>query len=81
MGHIGTTYQGKGRVCREVWIGQTQRVRALGGERPIGTATYGGKGFKERTRVSGERPIPCQTTIGVGSATFGTMSYLVFSDI
>ena len=41
----------------EVRISQTGRSRALGGERPMGTATYGGKGFKERTRVTGERPI------------------------
>ena len=28
-----------------------------GGERPMGTTIYGGKGFKEKTRLSGERPI------------------------
>ena len=27
------------------------------GERLMGAAVYGGKGFKERPRVSGERPI------------------------
>ena len=54
-GSVGTTDQGKGRVCREVRIGQTGRSRALGSERPIGTTTYRGKRFKERT--SAERPI------------------------
>ena len=44
-------------LCREVGIGQTGRGRALGGEGPLGTAAHGGRGFKERTRVSGERPI------------------------
>ena len=39
-------------------IGQAGRGKALGGERPMGTAAYGGNGFAERTtRVSGERPI------------------------
>ena len=33
------------------------RSRALGGEKPMCTAAYGGKGFKERTQVSGERPV------------------------
>ena len=27
------------------------------GERPMGTAAYGGKGFKGRAAVRGERPI------------------------
>ena len=45
-GSVGTTYQGKGRVSREVRIGQGGRGRAQGGERPIGTAAYGGKRFK-----------------------------------
>jgi len=40
-----------------VRIGQAERGRAQCGQRPIGTATCGGKGFKERTWVSGERPI------------------------
>ena len=35
----------------------TGTPRALGGERPKGTAAYTGKGFKERTRINGERPI------------------------
>ena len=56
-GSVGTTYHGKGSECREVRIGQTGRVTALGGETLMGTATSGGKGFKERTRVGGERPI------------------------
>ena len=43
--------------CREVRKGKTGRARALSCERPMGTATCGGKGFTERTRVSGERPI------------------------
>ena len=30
---------------------RTGRGRAQGGERVMGTATYGGRGFKERTRV------------------------------
>ena len=38
-------------------MGQAGRAGALGGKRPMGTAACGGKGFKERTRVSGERPI------------------------
>ena len=29
----------KGRVCREVWIGQAGRGRARGGERPMGAAS------------------------------------------
>ena len=45
-------------MCREVRIGQAGRAgRALGGEKLMGTATYGGKGFKQRTRVNGKRPI------------------------
>ena len=31
--------------------------RAIGGEMPMRPAVYGGKGFKERTRGRGERPI------------------------
>ena len=49
---------------REVRTGQTRRVtvkafvkRSTIGERLMGTATDGGNVFKERTRVSGERPI------------------------
>ena len=41
-------------VCREVRISHTGRAKALVGERPMGTATYGGRGFKGRARVSGE---------------------------
>ena len=41
------------RVCRGVSLGQTGRVKAL----PMGTATDGGEGFKERTRASGGRPM------------------------
>ena len=37
-------------------MGQARRGRAQGHERPMGTA-YGGKGFQERVRVSGEMPI------------------------
>ena len=42
----------------------------LGGERPMGTTAYGWKGFKERTWVSGGRPIGAascrqQSTAGV----------------
>ena len=67
---VGTTNQGKGRVSREVRIGQTGRVRAVGGEMPMGTATYRGQWFKERKRRSGERPIGAasfrqQSTAGV----------------
>ena len=36
-------------------MGQTGSGRALQGERPMGTAAYGGTGFKERTRVRGDR--------------------------
>ena len=36
-----------GRVSREVRIGQAGRGRAQGGERPMGAAAYGGKGFKQ----------------------------------
>ena len=32
-------------------MGQTGKARAPGGERLMGTATYGGKGFKEETGV------------------------------
>ena len=39
----------------EVRVGQAGKWRAQG--RPMGAATFGGKGFKERVRVSGERPI------------------------
>ena len=40
------------------------------GERPMGAAAYGGKGFRERARVSGERPMGAgscrqQSTAGV----------------
>ena len=38
-------------------MGQTGRSMAGGGERRRGTATYGGKWFKERARLSDERPI------------------------
>ena len=50
-------HQGKGRVSREVRIGQAGRGRAQGGDRPMGAAAYGGKGFKGRAAVSGERPM------------------------
>ena len=40
-----------------VRIGQAGGGRARGGERPMGVAACGGRGFKGRTRVSGERPI------------------------
>ena len=56
-GSIGTPSRGKGRVCGEVRIGQARRGRARGAERPKGTAACGGRGFKGRARVSGERPI------------------------
>ena len=48
---------GRGRECKEVRIGTTGRTRVLADERPMGTSTCGGKVFKEKTRVSGERPI------------------------
>ena len=32
------------------------RARASGAERPTGTATNGGKGFKERTEARSKRP-------------------------
>ena len=42
------------------WVGIQQPPppppRSQGGERPMGAA-YGGKGFEDRARVSGERPI------------------------
>ena len=38
-------------------MGQVGRGRAQGGERPLGAAACGGKGFKGRARVSGERPV------------------------
>ena len=66
---FGATYQRNGRECLGgggVRMGQTGRSRALEGERPIGTAGYTGKGFKESRRVSGERPI--------GAANFGHRS-------
>ena len=50
-GSDGTTYQGKGRVSREIRIGQAGRARSMG------AAAACGKGSKERARVSGERPI------------------------
>ena len=56
-GSIGKTYQGKGRVSREVRIGPAGRGRAQGGARPMGTAGYGGIGFKGRAAVCGERPM------------------------
>ena len=48
-----TTYEQKGRVSREVKIGQGGRGRAQCGERPQGTAAYRGKGFEGRAAVSG----------------------------
>ena len=56
-GSAGTTYQGKGGGSRDVRVGQAGRGRAQGGERPMGTAPYGGNGFKRRAAVSGERPL------------------------
>ena len=49
--------QGKGTENREGKIGQGGRGRPQGGERPMGTTAYGGKGSKGRARVSGDRPI------------------------
>ena len=37
-------------------MGQERRGRAQGGERPMGTAADGAKGFKGRAAASGERP-------------------------
>ena len=37
-----------------VRIGQSGGTRALGGERPMGTATYGGKGFKGKDKGKGQ---------------------------
>ena len=56
-GSIGTTHRGKGRGSREVRIGQGGGGRAQGGERPMGTAAYGGRGFKGRAVVSVERQL------------------------
>ena len=56
-GSVGTTSQGKGRGSREVRIGQAGGGRAQGGERPMGTAAYGGKGFKG-TAAGGQKPPP-----------------------
>jgi len=53
-GSAGTLSQGKGRECWKVRIG---KMRALGGERPMGTPACGEKGFKERTRGSRKRPM------------------------
>ena len=36
---------------------KARRGRAQGHERPMGTTAYGGKGFQESVRVSGEMPI------------------------
>ena len=59
-GSVGTTCQGKEKVCeerkKEVSVGQAGREWVQGGGRPMGAATYGGKGFKERAAVSGEKP-------------------------
>ena len=44
-------------MSREVRIAQAGRGRAQWGERPMGTAAYGGGGSKKRTALSGERPI------------------------
>ena len=38
-------------------MGHTGRGRAQGAERPMGTATDGGKGFEGRAAVSGDRPV------------------------
>ena len=43
---------------RKIRIGQEGRGRAQGGEGLMGTAAHEGNGFKERARVSGERPRP-----------------------
>ena len=53
-GSVGTTSQGKGRLCTEV-IGQAVRGRAQGGGRTMGAATCGGKRFKGRAAISGEK--------------------------
>ena len=60
-GSVGTTSQGKGRVNGEVRAGQAFRARAQGGERPMGTAAYGGKGFEGRAAESGERRIGAES--------------------
>ena len=49
--------KGKEGGGREVRIGQAGGGRARGGERPMGTAAYRGRGFKGRAGVSGGRPI------------------------
>ena len=56
-GSVGTTSEGKGGVSREVRIGRGGRGRAQGCGRLMGTAAYGGKGFRGRAAVSGDRPI------------------------
>ena len=45
------------RECREVRTGKTGRSRARGGDRQWAPLPTQGKGFKQRTRVSGDRPI------------------------
>ena len=51
-----------------MWDRQTGRSRARGGERPMGTAAWGGKGFKERPGASGKANWRCtlQTAIHTG---------------
>ena len=44
-------------MSRQVRVSQAGSGRAHGGERRMGTATYGGRRSKERRRVSGERPM------------------------
>ena len=48
--------QGKGKGRGEGRLGQGGRGRSKGGEKPMGTTTYGGKGSKGRA-ANGDRPV------------------------
>ena len=67
-GSVGTTYQGKGRVSREVNIGQAGTGRAQGGERPMGVG-YGdrvqGKCTVEWREANRRRQLQTATQPGV----------------
>ena len=69
-GAVGTTSQENGGVRRGVGIGQGGRGRAQGGERRMGAAAYGGKGFKGRAsgkwrEANRRRPLQTTTQPGV----------------
>ena len=67
-GPVGATFQGKGRVGREVRIGRAGRGRAQGGERPMGRRLsrerVQGKGTSKRPSANGRRQLQTATQPG-----------------